>query len=233
MPGYERVMEVRLPCSTNINTDRKQMTVEVELLDENPDFEFYKADKDEVDSDPRLKLALSDQLGDRKLSMPTLKQGDRRLIDPNAEILSEHEFIDNLPVNRQLLGELLVRYMSKYHEVGDQDAIGGHFTSVIHPETAVHGQMLVWGEILNSLYEPENIGDEEYFERALPVHYYEVNAVLEERKALDELRAHSSPYRQLCSQVRIHTGEREALKTTDNDVLDEMIRELDDEWKSK
>lgn len=234
LPGYERVMEVRIPCSTETSDDGKQMTVET-TVPENPDveFKFYYANKSEVLSDPKLQVILGDQLGASTLSMPVMDPQSRRLIDPNSELLSEHEFIDQFRDDRQLLAELLIRYISNYHEVGSEDALGGHFTSVIHPETAIHGQMLVWGDILHELYNPGNDGDEEYFKRALPLHYYEVSAVLEERKALDELRAQSSPFRRLCEQIRLHTGEREALKSTDEDVLDEMTRELVDEWIAK
>ena len=175
--------------------------------------------------DERLRKLLTTQIGhaQRSIRYPSASAVQRRFINPDTDIIDDNEFIQEASAGYQLLRSVLMRYVLKFHEYGSSDSPNGHFMTLNHPEEAAFGYMLPFSQI------PAVLNGQQVFSRALPTMYHEFPAFLEERRVLSELIEADSPFEDICSVISVSPAERETLKQTDLDVLDETVRALS-EW---
>jgi len=193
-----------------------------------PDFHLFGShtgnyiDKETIEKDERLRKLLTTQIGDaqRSIRYPSASAVQRRFINPDTSIIDDNEFVQESSTGYQLLRSVLMRYVLKFHEYGSSESPNGHFMTLNHPEVAAFGYMLPFSQI------PAVLKGDRVFSRALPTMYHEFPAFLEERRVLSELIEADSPFDELCSVVSVSPAERERLKETDKDVLNETVRAL-------
>lgn len=228
--GYEPVLQVIVEGT--VKKDKGGFNPRYIFLPEGrPRFHLFGShtgkyiDDEVIEGDERLRKLLTTQVGkaQKLIRYPSASAVQRRFINPDTSIIDDNEFVQESSVGYQLLRSVLMRYVLKFHEYGSSDSPNGHFMTLNHPEEAAFGYMLPFSQI------PSVLNGEQVFSRALPTMYHEFPAYLEERRVLSELIETDSPFDELCSVVSVSTAERETLKETDKDVLDETIRALS-EW---
>lgn len=229
VPGYEPVLRVTIYGEPRKIVDGFDQRFYFEPTEgKNWDIELFGSGNktyisyDEVVNDRRLQSLLTMELaqGQRLLRHPSVGIPQRRIVDPESGLYEDHVFIRDAPDDEKLLREILLRYVLFHHEIGSDESPGGHFMTLMHPENVVFGYILPFSDIPSIL---QNNGT---FSRAIPTLYHEIPAFLQERTALEALRESGSPFDVLSDVVTIQPDEREALKSTNQDVLDDLIQEL-------
>jgi hypothetical protein len=231
--GYEPVLTVRVPghgwaegsgvqFQTHFNRN-KQKDIKVKYNAPHTKSGPYVS-PDEFRTDKKLQALLSEPLKPDGHRAPVASGNSRKIVSVGSDIYDEHEFVERQSSEDKEIMQVLVQYLAEYHEVGVSDGLGGHFKTLIDPETAVMGALLPWSDIHSTLWENGNVP------RALPKQYPETYAVLEEISLIERLRNASSPYRELQESVQIHSPDREKLKGIGRDHLDKLLRRLETEY---
>lgn len=224
--GYEPILEIEIPGKPIITGSGAELSVDFDK-DANNTAEIRPlcngSLREQLMSDLRNDTKLQDLLekttATRGISVPSVDQATRSIIDPSTTLLENHQLITTLPDNFQKVGAVLLEYLLKYHEIGTRDAPGGHFTAMVDPETVVLGERLPWSDIYSV------IRGNQAHTRAIPWRYHEVRAILQERQVL----ANISHGGQTILSTLLDTAEddsnrlEEELKSVDLDNLSELV----------
>lgn len=230
LEGYEPILEVEIPGEPTIRdagndllVDFKRKTGSDGRITAIGDSRYRSEVKQQLLDDPMLQRLLINSHHQTDISVPSVDLATRSLINPATTLMTNHPLIKTLPEQYQPAGALLLEYILKYHEIGTREASGGHFTSIIDPETLVLGEQLPWSDMRNI------IRGRGTHTRALPWRYHEVRAVLQERQILDSLvDEEQNIIDALRSGANRDTAElEEALKSVKLDRLGELLTEWD------
>jgi len=230
---YEPVLTVRVPGNGWVDGSGVQFETHFERYErESVSVKYHGphtksepyVSPDELKADEKLQELLIEPLEPDGHRAPVTSGNSRQIVSVESEMYDEHEFVERQSLEDQEVVQVLVQYLMEYHEVGASDGLGGHFKTLIDPESAVMGALLPWSDIHSTLWQSGNVP------RALPKQYPETYAVLEEISLVERLRDASSPYRELRESVQIHSPDREALKGIDRARLDRLLRNLETEY---
>lgn len=231
LEGYEPVLEVEIPGEPTIHEAGNDLLVDFERetgadgrITALGDARYRGAVKQQLLEDSMLQRLLINSHHQTNIHVPSVDLATRSVIDPSTTLLTNHPLIESLPDKYQRAGSLLLEYILKYHEIGTRDASGGHFTSIIDPETLVLGEQLPWSDMRNI------IRGRGTHTRALPWRYHEVRAVLQERQILDSL---IDDEQSIIEALRSETDrETEELEAALKSVKLERLGELLADWES-
>lgn len=226
--GYEPVLRIWVNGDGSVESHGAQLLTSFEPSG-SMDVDYFAPSRwsepyvspEAVDADDRLEELLREPFGPDGHAAPVAGGNSRLLVDVDSELYEEHEFVTRRDERDQEIARILVQYLMLYHEMGATDGSGGHFSTLIDPETAVIGSVLPWSDIHSTLWDGGNVP------RALPKQYPETYAVLEEMELVEQLRTASSPFRELRESVPMHAIDDSRLKAYDRDDLDEMLRSLE------
>jgi hypothetical protein len=230
--GYEKVLEVCVPGVGSAEPVGPELLLSFEPDDSrDPEYDFYAprpdrepyVTQDEIGADKCLRKLFRVSQFDNHAA-PVAAGPSRMIVSSGSRLYSEHELVQQTADRDQPITRILLRHLQLHHEVGASDAAGGHFTTLIDPKNAVMGSLLPWSDIHSALWGGDTVP------RAIPKQYPETYAVLEELKLAKRLRESDSPFRTLSESIPINEPDVEALKETDRDRLDEIVRSVESEY---
>jgi len=228
--GYEPILEIRIPGSPSVQDAGAELMIDFDkdttnqaVIDPLGDGQRPANIRRQLVDDQRLQRVLQQSAPTKGISAPAIDQANRSVINPSSTLLSNHPLVQPLSEEYQQAGALLLEYILKYHEIGTRETPGGHFTSLIDPETVVIGEQLPWSDIQNVLQGNSARA------RAIPWRYHEVRAILQEREVIDALvDEERQVVEELRDDARYETRElEEELKSVDLDRLGELLANWD------
>lgn len=231
LSGYEPILEVEIPGTPKITERGNDLTVDFKP-ETGADSQIRAVGKDsyrdhiteQIEADPTLQRLLVNNHHQTDIPVPSVDQATRSVINPSTSLLTGHPLVTQLPEKYRQAGALLLEYLLKYHEIGTREAAGGHFTSVIDPETLVLGEHLPWSDMLSV------IDGKATHTRAVPMRYHEVRATLEERRILDSL---VDSEQAIVDALRTTAGHMPGqLEVALKDVKLERLNELLADWET-
>ncbi len=231
LEGYEPILEVEIPGQPAIKEVGNDFLVDFDpelganaRIEPVRDSEYRDEVEQQLRDDPTLQDQLIYSYRQNNIRVPSVDVATRSVINPSTTLLTDHPLVQMLPDKYQREGALLLEYVLKYHEIGTREQPGGHFTSIIDPETLVIGEQLPWSDMHNI------IRGRGTHTRALPSRYHEVRAVLQERQILDSL---IDEEQSILDAIRSETDKQsvaleEGLKSVDLDRLGKLLAD----WES-